>query len=147
MAAPLEFVVGGGEREHLVVRLMGRKYPDEFDADDGNWIHGRVEIVVGAFRGEIACNLRTEDFARFLLQVRQLETDLVGPAEFSTMEGQLGFHIGGDGRGHLTARGYVLDRPGLGNRLDWSLHLDQSYLPGIISAVTSIVASYEVRGR
>jgi hypothetical protein len=147
MTRPLEFVLGGGERERLEVQLLGRERPDAFGVDDGNWIMARVDLAVGGFRGQFSCCLRAEDFAAFLPQLRLLEANLTGPAQFSTMEDQLGFEIRGDGRGHLDVRGHVLDQAGVGNRLAWSLAIDQTYLPQVIQAITRISTEYPVRGR
>ncbi len=147
MPEPLQLVIGGEEHERLVVEVLGRDRPEAFDADDGNWIDARVSVAAGAFRGAVECCLRTEDFAAFLSQVRLLLAQPHGTAQFSTMEDQLGFAITGDGRGHFNARGHLMDAAGIGNRLAWSLAIDQSDLPRIIMAVSAISTSYSVRGR
>lgn len=147
MSEPLQLVIGGEEHERLVVDVLGRERPEELDADDGNWIDARVSVAAGAFRGEVACCLRAEDFAAFLSQVRLLQVQPSGAARFSTMEDQLDFAIAGDGRGHFDVRGYLMDAAGIGNRLSWSLAIDQSHLPRLIAALSAISTSYGVRGR
>lgn len=147
MPEPLQLVIGGEQHERLVVEVLGRERPEAFDADDGNWIDARVSVAVGAFRGEVACCLRAEDFAAFLSQVRLLLVQPQGTAQFSTMEDQLEFAISGDGRGHFNVRGHLMDAAGIGNRLAWSLAIDQSHLPRMITAVAAISTSYNARGK
>ena len=147
MPEPLQLVIGGEEHDRLVVEVLGRERPEAFDADDGNWIDARVSVAAGAFRGEVACCLRAEDFAAFLSQVRLLLVQPHGTARFSTMEDQLAFAITGDGRGHFDVRGHLMDAAGIGNRLAWSLASDQSHLPRIITTLSAISTSYGVRGR
>jgi hypothetical protein len=146
MPEPLQLIIGGKEHERVEVALIGRECPESFDLYDGNWLEARVSVAVGAFRGEFSCTLRAQDFAELLPQLRRLHADLLGSARFSTMEGQLKFEIIGDGRGHLKVRGRVVDQPGDGTSLEWSLAIDQTFLPAMIEAVSAISTMYEVRG-
>ncbi|MCA8977000.1 MAG: hypothetical protein KDC98_19915 [Planctomycetes bacterium] len=147
MPESLELVIGGGEHERLAVALLGRTSPESKDAYEGNWIEARVMIAVGGFRGSFECTLLAQDFARFLPQLRRLETELSGVAEFSSMEDQLGFVMRGDGQGHFEVEGHVSDQPGCGNRLAWSFSIDQTFLPAMVASVSAITAAYDVRGR
>jgi len=146
MPEPLQLIIGGKEHERVEVALIGRECPESFDLYDGNWLEARVSVAVGAFRGEFSCTLRAQDFAELLPQLRRLHADLLGSARFATMEGQLEFEIIGDGRGHLKVRGRVVDQPGDGTSLEWSLAIDQTFLPAMIEAVSAISTMYEVRG-
>lgn len=146
MHEPLEFVIGGEERERIAVLVFGRERPESHDADDGNWITAQVEVSVGGFCGQFSCCLRAEDFAAFLPQLRKLETDLIGSAEFVTMEGQLKFHIKGDGLGRFDVEGRALDRPGTGNSLGWAMTIDQTYLRSMIASASAIATVYPVQG-
>jgi hypothetical protein len=147
MSDPLHLVIGGEEHERVAVEVLGRERSESFDADDGNWITARVSVAVGAFRGQFSCCLRAEDFAGLLPQLHRLQVDRDGSAQFSTMEGQLQFEIKGNGRGHFDVRGRVVDRPGDGNSLAWSLTIDQTYLQPLIASVSAISTAYDVRGR
>jgi len=147
MPEPVQLVIGGEEHERLAVQVLGRERSGAFGADDGNWIDARVSVAAGAFRGEVACSLRAEDFAAFLAQVRLLEVQPSGTARFSTMEDQLEFAIAGDGLGRFDVRGHLMDAAGIGNRLAWSLAIDQTHLPRIIAALSDISTRYGARGR
>ncbi len=140
MPESLQLVIGGKEHERVAVELLGREYPepDSLDADDSNWVPARVSVAAGAFRGQFSCCLRAEDFARLLPQLHRLEADASGSARFTTMEGQLEFEIKGDGRGHFDVRGEAMDEAGIGNKLTWSLTIDQTYLRPIIASVSAI---------
>ncbi len=142
MPAPLQLVIGGQEHERLVVELPGCDRPEPKGVYD--FLTARVRVDVGRFRGDFECYLSAQDFAVFLFQLRRLQSEPGGTAEFSTIEGQLGFKIRGDGRGHFEVRGRALDAPGMGNELVWSLAIDQSYLPAIIASVVLISTAYPV---
>jgi hypothetical protein len=62
------------------------------------------------------------------------------------MEGWVTLLLDGDGLGHVAFRGTVVDQPGIGNRLDFSLELDQSQLPSLICELDHILATYPVIG-
>ena len=51
----------------------------------------------------------------------------------------------GDGRGHIALKGLATDAPGTGNRLEFELALDQTYLPSAIGELDEIVRSFPVR--
>lgn len=147
MPEPLHLVIGGAEHERVEVIVIGRACPDSFDIYDGNWLAAQINVAVGAFSGQLSCNLMAQDFEDLQPQLRRLHADLIGPVKFSTIERQLEFEISGDGRGHLKVRGRVVDQPGYGNSLTWSLTIDQTFISAMIASVTAISTTYEVRGR
>lgn len=140
-------VIGATEFERVEVTVLRRANPESFDLYDGNWLEAEVRLVIGGFRGALACMLRAEDFADFLPLLHGLQAELAGTARFTTMERQLEFSIVGDGRGHLEVSGHAWEMVGWdGPRLTWSLTLDQTYLPELIASVSAIAKVYEVRG-
>ncbi len=62
------------------------------------------------------------------------------------MEEQPAFRMEGDGLGHFEVRGTAEDQPGIGNRLSWTLEIDQAQLFSMIDDVQAITGSLPVRG-
>lgn len=143
----MQMVIGGAEHERLVVDVRGYSNPHATDIYDGNWLTARVSIDVGGFCGAFDCELRTEDFIALARDAADLHDDLRGVATFKTIEGQLEFRVAGDGLGHFEVAGEVIDRVGDGNRLAWTIHIDQTQLPEISARAASIVRTYPKRRR
>ncbi len=62
------------------------------------------------------------------------------------MEGWVALVFQGDLVGHIKCSGTVLDQPGIGNRLEFTLDLDQSYLPKLLSDLDHLVETFPVIG-
>ncbi len=134
MVEPLALRIAGAEFDRLELHIVGHR-----DAED--WVSADVELVVGGFHGRYPCCLQGADFPRFLAATEQLAADLRGPAKFATCEDQVGFELRGDGRGHIECRGHAVDRCGDGNRLEWRIELDQTFLPGVLAALRRIIVA------
>jgi hypothetical protein len=114
---------------------------------DGNWLSTEIRIAVGSFKGQIDADLRAEEFERFKNQLQNLHDGSVGHAEFETVEGWITLHlVVTDGLGHIRCDGTVTDQPGIGNRLTFSLDLDQSYLPQLIADLDELTTNFPVVG-
>jgi len=81
----------------------------------------------------------------FLTQLRPLHQSLSGTAEFTTLEEQLHLRLSGDGKGHIELVGEISDQPGIGNRLHFALHFDQSQLGTSIHELEKVTAEFPVR--
>ena len=64
---------------------------------------------------------------------------------FRSMEGQLHLRLTGDGKGHIELVGEVADQPGIGNRLHFTLHIDQSQLGASIHELERVTSQFPVR--
>lgn len=143
---PPQFLLGDPGSQFLRVRPLARTHPGVDDYWDGNWLTCEVEVAVGGFTGGVQAELRAEDFFKFHRQLRQLHKSLTGQAKFATMEGWLDVDLKGDGNGHVTVEGEVLDQPGIGNRLNFKLEMDQTYLPTALAGLESIMSAFPVVG-
>ena len=92
-----EFVLGSETSDFLRVRALKRAHPTCNDYWDGNWIRCCVEVIAGAFRGQVNEDLRSEEFAQFLDQLLILYERLTGVATFGALEGWLEIEVAGDG--------------------------------------------------
>ncbi|MBX3468829.1 MAG: hypothetical protein KF878_18315 [Planctomycetes bacterium] len=138
----LALLLGGTERERLIVRPLGWSHPGASDPWDRGWLKAVIDLQAGAFSGLVEADLRADDFVRFRNSVRRLHDHLDQGATFDTLEGALKIDVSGDGRGHFEARCEVCDRPGDGNVLRFTLVFDQTHLPTLVRALDRIVAAY-----
>ena len=138
----------GKESEQIEIVVHGYERPDSTDYYDANWLSCEVSVAVGKFRGETRCALWTVDFHSFAKSLRELESNLAGSAEFTTMEEQLTLSLKGDGLGHFELVGEVIDRPGRGNGncLRWRFDVDQVQLDDFRRQIQRVVSTFPVRG-
>ena len=140
-------VVGGSERERLTIEVSGRMHFGASDYWDGNLLISPIEVVVGGFTGRVAAGLRAEELRAFRGGLENLYASLEGEARLDSMEDWLLLGCRGDGRGHVEISGSICDAPGVGNRLSFSLSLDQTFLPEIIWSLQEAERAYPVLGR
>lgn len=132
--------------DHLRISALRRCHPDQHDYWDGNWVESEIQVRASGFEGAFRANLRSEDFENFNRELTTLSKTLSGKATFSTMEDQLTFTMEGDGRGHIQVSGQATDVVGVGNRLEFSLRMDQTYLPPILKALSVVLKKFPVLG-
>jgi hypothetical protein len=142
-----QLVIGGQEREQVMITVVGWERPAATDFWDGNWLSTQVNIQMGGWRGRYKATLRAEEFKAFREQLVNLYTSLCGEARFETMEEQLFLLLRPGKRGHIVVKGEARDAAGIGSKLEFTLpDLDQTYLPGIIQQLLDIEREYPVRG-
>ncbi len=139
-------IIGSAAADHLSLRPVRRSLPQASDSWDGNWLVVQVAVRAGAFRARFEADLRAGDFVGFGGQLKALQQRLGGEAEFTTLEEWVSVRLVGDGLGHLEVRCEVTDAPGIGSRLTFGLHLDQTYIPAMLEALEVITASFPVIG-
>ena len=61
------------------------------------------------------------------------------------MEGQLYLLFRGDGKGHMELEGKLVDQPGIGNRLHFTLQFDQSQLGVSIRELEEVISEFPIR--
>jgi hypothetical protein len=140
------FVFGGKEREKIEVQVHGYERAPVGEYYDDNWVRASVFIAVGAFSGKYTASFLTSELFGFRERLQGLHQSLEGTACFSTLEEQLFLELTGNGRGGIALTGTAIDAPGTGNRLEFELMLDQSYLPSALAGLDEIVSKFPVRG-
>ena len=113
-------------------------YPDAELDSDKNWIQSKITVKLGAFRGEVYCELMTTDFELFKRQIKSLYNNLKGTASFKPIEQQIELKIEGDGIGHFIVDSEVMDDVGIGNRLISKITFDQTQIPLMVKQLNSI---------
>jgi hypothetical protein len=140
----LEILFGRPEGEFLLIEVLSRSYPNYTDDLDGNWLNARVVLSVGGFKGQVGGYLRAEEFLSFRDEIAKLNSTLSGKATFLTMEEWISINITGDGKGHVMLKGQVRDQAGTGNTLNFTIELDQTFLPGILKGLDKTLKAFPV---
>jgi hypothetical protein len=140
------FSFGQSERERVEVNVLRYEHAPVGEYYDDNWLKIEIHVQAGGFEGKVNAAILAEDLQRFLSQLRPLYETLNGSAKFETMEDQLNLKLVGDGNGHIELRREVADRPGIGNRLHFTLQFDQSQLRASISELEKVTLQFPVRG-
>jgi hypothetical protein len=104
------------------------------------WLDAVVTAQASSLRGEAKVSIMKGDFARLLSGLRPLYHSLRGAATFDTLEDQVGFTITGDGMGHIVLKGFLRDRAGGDNRLEFTLRFDQTLLAQSIAQIDAFYA-------
>jgi len=139
-------VIGNQNSEYIMINVLGRLHSDSDNYYDTNWLSCNISTKVGCFIGEVKSDicLRTDEFQRFLVDLESLYDSLKGKAEYSTMEDWIKIEMSGDGQGHIKTKGFVIDKHCDGNRLDFTINLDQTNLPKIIKDLKELLEKYPV---
>lgn len=110
-----------------------------------NWLNVEVSVNAGGFTGRFRASFQVAELSTFRDQLSSLYSTLTGEATFETLEAQLALVLTGDGRGGISLRGEAWDQPGVGNRLDFSFHLDQTHIAKTLGELNALVRGYPVR--
>ncbi|HEX7858915.1 MAG TPA: hypothetical protein VF773_01170 [Verrucomicrobiae bacterium] len=141
----MTFSFGQSQHERIEIDVLRYERQPVGDYHDDNWLTVQVRVSVGGFRGTVDGSFLAAELVAFLSQLRSLHQSLFGTAEFTTLEEQLHMRLTGDGKGHIELVGNVADQPGIGNRLHFTLHFDQSPLGAAIHELERVVSQFPVR--
>lgn len=142
----LDVTIGGEGDDSITITILGRMHPGATDYWDGNWLLSPTTISVGDFTGRIGGGLRCDELQQFRVELESLNATLSGAAQLSSMEGWVDVRMIGDGLGHVAVSGSLMDEPGVGNRLEFTFDIDQTFLPGIIKSLVDVAQSFPVLG-
>ena len=129
------WTIGQAERERLCVAVLSRPTEDE----GYDWVSAKESIQVGGFHGEVSLTITLSDMVRFAQQLRSLYESLKVGAEFRTIEDQLYIKLATDRLGHIAGTGHLMDQAGTGNRLEFRLELDQSFLRSTLTELDKVI--------
>ena len=145
-------IIGNQRSDHLRIRVFGysgSERDEHADYYDSNWIGAEIRISAGAFSAHLESDifLRSDEFQSFLKQIEPLYESLIGTAKYVSLEDWINMEISGDGHGHMLAKGYVIDKHCEGNKLNFTIHFDQTSLPQTINDLKRLLKKYPVIGR
>jgi len=126
-------ILGGAEAEHVELRFNLPK-----TADRDGWVETFADIVVKGFRGSLRTFVEINDLVRFRDQLAQLHETLNGVAVLNPRERQLVLIFEGNGRGGIKVKGTAHSDACFGNKLEFELELDQTFLVEPLRVLRSI---------
>ena len=141
----MKFSFGQSEHERIEIEVLRYERAAAGEYYDDNWVTSQIRVRAGGFRGQIDAAVLTGELSAFLAGLRPLHETLRGTAEFSTLEQQLHLRLIGDGKGHIELTGEIADQPGIGNRLHFTLQIDQSQLGASIHELERVTTEFPVR--
>jgi hypothetical protein len=141
----MTFSFGQSEHERIEIEVLRYERAPVGEYYDDNWLRAQIRVRAGGFRGQVDAAVLTGELSTFLTGLRPLHETLRGTAELSTMEQQLRLRLIGDRKGHIELTGEVADQPGIGNRLHFTLQIDQSQLGASIHELERVTAEFPVR--
>ena len=127
--------IGYADSARLFIELLS---PPAVDCGY-DWISARATIDVGGFHGVTQLMITLADLIRFRDNIRRLYKELKGEAEFTTIEQQISFTVTTDRLGHMNVSGYLADDPSFGNKLTYSIGIDQTFLQKTISELEECI--------
>ena len=139
------FAFGQLEKDRIEVDVLNYERQPIGDYWDDNWLNVNITIQAGGFSGNAEANIITSELERFLAELKPLYETLSGTAVFKTLEEQLDLQLIGDGKGHIELNGIVADQAGIGNRLHFTLHFDQTQLRVSICELEKVLKQFPVR--
>jgi hypothetical protein len=137
----------GGERyERVAIDVSGYAYPERTgEYDDDNWLRVQVSVAAGSFRVSYDAMFQVAELEKFESQLSSLYKSPEQTVFFEALEGQLSLELSGNRLGAVTLRGIAEDQPGIGNRLHFSLKLDQTQVGSAVQQLRDILVLYPVR--
>jgi hypothetical protein len=141
----MEFSISQSEHEYITVDVLGYERSPVGELYDDNWLRIQIRVSVGGFRGNMSASILTTDLIGFAVGLRSIFEKLSGSAEFSTIEKQLSLRLLCDRTGHVSLSGSVSDHAGIGNRLEFSLRLDQSDIASSVRQLDAITQTFPER--
>jgi hypothetical protein len=140
------FSFGGGRNERVSIEVLGYAHPDSVDDSyDANWLRVRVTVAAGSFRGSFDATFLAQELAKFHEQLSTLYSTVKGTARFETLEGQLLIDLKCNAIGAVALHGVAQDQAGIGNKLDFSLNLDQTQVGAALQQLRDILVLYPVK--
>lgn len=103
------------------------------------WCQAEVEIAVSGFHGKIQPWLDGTEVERFVEQLALMYKLLKGGAELKPLEEQIVLRLEAISNGHIRAKGVAWSDATYGNKLEFELDLDQSYLPSFIDQLQTVL--------
>jgi hypothetical protein len=107
------------------------------------WLDAEVEIAVRGFRGTIAPSFEVHDLELFHKELEVLDRDVKGSAQLRPRERQFNLKLVATSLGHIELSGIAWSQATLGNRLEFEIALDQTFLREPLSQLRSVLEEWK----
>ncbi len=127
--------------------IHGRESEDNQDYWDGNWL--RVTAHYGAQGADVWAQgsiLHLGELEDWLRQLEEMSRTMSGKAELAPIEPYLYITFEMDKLGHVNVQTRITPE-NVSQHHEFKEQIDQSYLPGLIRQVTTVLQDYPIRGK
>ena len=132
----------------LKIWVLGRQFPDHQDFWDGNWLNVTAKCVGVGSRVEVSgAFIHLTELKKWMEDLRGFYSKLEGSVELPVMEPTLTVKI--TTRKSMTGRlkcEIGITGEYIAERHNYLLEIDQSYLPGLISQLATVLRVYPIKG-
>jgi hypothetical protein len=128
------------------VWIHERQFEDLQDYWDGNWL--RVTVHVGGAGADVWAQgsiLHLGELEDWLRQLELMSKTMSGKAELAPMEPNLYARFEIDKLGHISTQIYITPDH-MSQHHEFQEEIDQSYLPGLIRQLRTVLQDYPIRG-
>jgi hypothetical protein len=130
----------------LKVWIAGRQFPQHADYWDGNWLTVEARCSSPDSSARIGgAIVHLSDIQHWISELRRLSETVEGQASLECTEPEIAETVRLDklGSGVLVV---ALRRCEMESH-EWTVQVDQSYLPGWIASLEAVLAKYPIRGK
>lgn len=113
-------------------------FPDETSYSGGYGAKGSIEIVAGAYRVNSQHHFTTGELHMFKESLVKCYETLSGIAVLDNAERELEMSISFSTSGKIVITGSFQERPDLGNKLEFEINSDQTFIQSVIQELTAV---------
>ena len=133
--------------DSLQIWVHGRRFPNEEDYWDGNWLN--VTAHCGTHGADVWTSgaiLHIPDIARWLVALEEINKTLSGEANLVSLEPELCVELSMKELGQISMWvGFSPDH--MTQEHKFQFEIDQSYLLGLIESCRKVMAKYPIKGK
>lgn len=129
------------------VWILGRQFPGTSDYWDGNWL--TVIACCESPGAQVWTDgpiIHLSEIESWIRSLKELNNTLQGDAELTCMEPELGAKVTLDKLGHGSLVVYITPDH-INEHHEFTFEVDQSFLPGVIRNLESILNKYPIKGQ
>ena len=123
--------------------ILNQNNPHSNNEWDKSWFTSIAEFQLGSFTGNFKTNVQINDFALFYNQLLIQNNTLKENSYFKTRESQIEIELKNEGLGIIEVNFTLMDKVGIGNQLEASFKIDQTYIPSILQQLENILNTYK----
>lgn len=132
--------------EKLKIWIHGRQFPDASDYWDVNWLNVTTRYdSVGSFVEASGHIIHLSEIVAFLESSEKVLRGIDRVIELTTVEPNIGLRLECDKLGYIKGE-LNITHDHMSEKHEYTLDMDQSYLPGIITLCKAILVEYPIRG-
>ncbi len=129
----------------VVLSADGYENPDARDRGDANWLSCGVQLTLGGVAATHKTSFTTNDFARFLGQLRSVMDTMKGAALFVTDEDALSIKVELGGRGTGTVSGVLRIAEHIRATVEFSFESDQTFLVRTLADLDGLCRKFPIK--